>query len=288
MDMTLYHRIDSYLNTLSQVVILFILWTCLPDMANGQSAPWKKFGDGLSMAEFDSPRKSADGNSKITVVKIDPAYYTFKLLCASEQKTRPMTAREWCRKHHLAVAVNAGMFQADGFVNVGYMKNFSHVNNGKFNSYKAFLLFNPLSRGIPEVQLLDRECQNFDEMKGKYNTIIQNIRMISCQGKNTWSQQAKTWSMVALGTDTSGNILFLFTRSPYSVHDFIDILLGLPIGISTTMYLEGGPEASLYFSAEGTEMEKSGRLEAGFSLDETSEFAWPIPNVIGIVKKGTR
>lgn len=280
--------IDHPMKALYLIYLICLLCVTGPGMVNGQSASWKGCGEGLSVAEFDPPHKSTKGDSKITVIKIDPKYYSFKLLCASEHKTGPMTAKQWCKKNNLVAAVNAGMFQADGFINVGYMKNYSHLNNNRLNSYKTLLLFNPLSHGTPDIQVVDRECRSFDDVRGKYNTVIQNIRMISCQGKNTWSQQPKTWSMVALGSDKMGNILFLFTRSPYSVHDFIEILLALPLGISTTMYLEGGPEASLYFSTPGTEIEKYGSFETGFNLDDSHEFAWPIPNVIGIVKKEKR
>jgi uncharacterized protein YigE (DUF2233 family) len=264
------------------VLLLVLLNT---DIVNGQEDLWKKVDEGLFMMDFDSPQKSPVGDSKITILKINPNFYSFKLICASEQGGKRMTAKEWCKKYKLIAAVNAGMFQADGIKNVGYMKNFNHVNNPRLNSYKAVLVFNPVGPGVPDIQIIDLKCQNFGELRYKYQTFIQNIRMLSCQQKNVWSKENKAWSMVVLGVDKTGNVLFIFTRSPYSVHDFINILLSLPISIYNAMYLEGGPMATLYFSANGIEGEKYGSFETVFKEDDNNTVAWPLPNVIGIVKK---
>jgi hypothetical protein len=51
------------------------------------------------------------------------------------------------------------------------------------------------------------------------------------------------------------------------------------------MYLEGGPEASLYLEANGKKIERIGSYETGFWESDTNEQFWPLPNVIGIVKK---
>ena len=88
--------------------------------------------------------------------------------------------------------------------------------------------------------------------------------------------------MVSLGIDGKGNILFLFTRSPYSVHDFINALLRLDIDIQRAMYLEGGPEASLYLKTSQKEMALFGSYETGFNENDNNNRFWSIPNVIGI------
>jgi hypothetical protein len=93
------------------------------------------------------------------------------------------------------------------------------------------------------------------------------------------------WSIAAFGMDKSGNGLFMLTGSPYSGHDFADILLSLPISLYNVMYLEGGPEATLYFSMNGIEFEKIGTYDTVLNEDGFSKIARPIPNVIGIVKK---
>ncbi len=238
---------------------------------------------GLEVLRFESPQKSFLGDSQITVVRIDPKYFSFHLLCASEHGKKRRTAKDWGLEFKLVGAINAGMFQQDSITSTGFMKNFSHVNNPKANpEYKSYLVFNPSAPSLPEIQLLDLQCDEVGALRANYNTIIQNLRMISCQGKNVWSQQKKKFSMASLGIDGKRNILFIFTRSPYSGNDFIKILLGLDIGIRRAMYLEGGPEASLWVKAGQTELSLFGSYETGFKEDDSNDSYWPITNVIGI------
>ena len=177
------------------------------------------------------------------------------------------------------------MYQEDGLTSVGYMKNFDHVNNSRLGRDKTVLAFNPIDSGVPSIQLIDRDCQDFNTLRLKYRTLVQSIRMISCHQRNVWTQQPQKWSTVAIGLDQEGRVLFLFCQAPRSVHDFVEILLSLPISIRNAMYLEGGPQASLYLSSNGVELAESGDGESAFAGNESVLFAWPIPNVIGIVKK---
>jgi hypothetical protein len=135
------------------------------------------------------------------------------------------------------------------------------------------------------VQLVDRECDDFVELEPHYGSWVQSIRMLSCKGENVWAKQNKTWSIAAIGTDTKGRVLFIHARSPYSVHDFVTILQKLPIDIARAMYAEGGPEAQLAIMQGKTVQEFVGSFESGFHEDDSNVAAWPIPNVVGIVRK---
>jgi len=251
-----------------------------------QNGPWRKVNDGLFLGQFDSSYEAPIKDSKITIVKINPNYYSFKLLCASELGKIGLTSKEWCKRYNLISAINAGMYQKDGLTNVGYMKNFSHLNNPKLNSgYKAVLAFNRVDDVVPGIQIIDLKCQEFERLRPKYQTFIQNIRMISCNQENVWSKQDKRWSLAVLGLDKGGNVLFIFSEAPYSGYDFNNVLLSLPISIFNAMYLEGGREASLYFSANNFELDKGGIYESGFSESSIRSSANPIPNIIGIIKK---
>jgi len=247
----------------------------------GETIPWKEADEGLLVADFESTFEN--NTFAITIVKIDPGYYTFNLFCATEYGKEKLTAREWCSKRQLLAAVNAGMFQADGLTSVGFLKNLDHVNNPRLNKSNTILALNPKEGGLPEVRIIDRECQDFNELRQKYQSFVQSIRMISCNGQNVWSRQNAKWSTLAIGMDDAGNVLFLFTRTPHSVHDFIEILLSLPLSLKSAMYLEGGPQASLYLSTPKMTLERNGVWEG---LEENPfQFALPIPNVIGITRK---
>ncbi|MEN6483785.1 MAG: phosphodiester glycosidase family protein [Syntrophobacteraceae bacterium] len=276
----------AFRSSVAVIVSLFLLLHS-PRFIEAENNTWKQVDEGLSVAEFESPLKSEAGDSRITAVRIDPRFYAFKLLCSSEYGKKKRTVEEWCTEFHLVAAVNAGMFQENGFTSVGYMRNYNHVNNPRFGRDNTVLAFNPVEAGLPEVQIIDRECQDLDSLKRKYNTLVQSIRMISCGGQNVWSQQQGKWSIVAIAMDENGRVLFLSARSPYSVHDFIEILQSLPLSIKNAMYLEGGPQASLFLSSGDFKVEKYGSMETGFDDAGALQFALPIPNVIGIVKRNS-
>jgi hypothetical protein len=267
-------------------ILTTILSTVLyPRVILSKDDLWKKIDEGLYIGEFAFPGKSKINASGITIVKADPKGYSFKLLCASEHGKTKMTPKKWCQNHNLITATNAGMYQEDGIRNVGYMKNFHHLNNPRLNAvYKAVLAFNPIEPNLPEVQIIDLKCQDFERLRFKYQTLVQNIRMISCRQKNVWSKQNKMWSMAVFGIDKSGNALFIFAKSPCSGYEFANILLSIPISIHNAMYLEGGQQASLFFSANDVEFERIG-FPASLNENDNIPVARPVPNVIGIVKK---
>jgi len=274
--------VSSFLSISSMLICLAVV----SSDAMSENGPWRKVEDGLFLGQFDPLYETPVKDSKVVILKINPAYYSFKLLCASELGKTRLTPKEWCKKYNLTAAINAGMYQQDGLTNVGYMKNYSHLNNPRLNSaYKAVLAFNRLEVSVPEIQIIDLKCQDLETLRAKYQTFIQGIRMISCNQENVWSKQDRRWSLAVLGVDKGGNILFILSEAPYSGHDFNNVLLSLPLSIFNATYLEGGPEASLYFSATGNELEKVGIYGTGLNGSVVRSGAYPIPNVIGIVKK---
>ena len=247
---------------------------------------WKEIDKGLYFTEIHPKKKSIIGNSKISVLKIDPKYYKFNLISSKENNEKNKTAKEWAESKGLLAAINAGMYRGDYQTNTGFMKSYDFVNNNKLeNDYNAIVAFNRKDKAFPEFQIIDLKCQSWDEMKDKYNSYVQGIRMIDCNQNNVWSQQNKKWSISAIGKDKDGNALFIFTRSPYSVYDFNNILLESPLNIYNAMYLEGGPEASFYLNHNKIEIEKFGSYETDFYESDENKQSLKIPNIIGITKK---
>lgn len=248
------------------------------------ASAWQIIDQGLFVGHFESPQKSIHGDSKITVLKIDPEFYDINLYSASENGQSNLSIREWAQKYDLTAAINAGMYQTDYTSNVGYMKNFNHVNSPGVNHYLSAAAFNPKSESDPPFRIFDLDEIEMDEIKPKYNTIIQNLRLVKRPRENRWPQQEKIWSEAALGEDIDGNILFIFSRSPYSMHDFNNILLNLPIELQCAQHLEGGPPASIYLNTKNHKLEYVGSYETNFFEDDENLLLWDIPNVIGITK----
>ncbi len=286
--MRFYKKILFLFVFLGTLVVSYLIGEQLFGIKSPGKNKWKELEPGLFLAEFTAPVTSPVGDSRITVLKINPNRYQLKLICASEYDGVSRPIETWAKKFHLLAAVNAGMYQKDNLTGVGFLKNFDHFNNPYLNSNNAILAFNPVDSTVPPVQIIDRTCQNFEELKRKYHSFLQSIRMISCHQENVWQPQSQRWSIAALGIDRFGNVLFIFTRSPYTVHNFINMLLTLPIKIYNAMYLEGGPVASLYISTGGFTLTRTGTFENGLLDNQPLNSTPPIPNVLGIVKKSIK
>ncbi|CAI2717423.1 phosphodiester glycosidase family protein [Nitrospina watsonii] len=249
---------------------------------NGNPVPWVTLEPGLQLGTFLSPRKSIIGDSLVRVLRIDPAHFRFRLLNASSDRNKRRSAKEWVQDHNLVAAINASMYQTDNLTSVSLMKTIDHVNNTWYSKDRALLAFHPQETSLPPVQILDRDCQDVESLRERYQTLIQSIRMISCDGDNVWKQQDKIWSTSVIGMDADGHMLFVHVRSPYSTHDLIDILLELPIHLKRAMYVEGGPEAQLFIQSGTAQMEFLGSYSTDSNENDANRIAWPIPNVVGI------
>ena len=260
-----------------------------PFRSGGAESAWRKIEPGLELGVFQAPVKSEAGDSRVRVLRIDPGRFELRLLNASAPgQGKSLPAKEWCRRNGLVAAINAAMYQADHRTSVSLMRTRGHVNNPSLSRDKTILAFDPLAEGLPPVKILDRECGDFEAWKGRYGTLVQSIRMLTCRGENVWSRQPRKWSTAAIGTDGDGKVLFLHVRSPYATHDLIEILRGLPLGLSRLMYAEGGREAQLYVRGAERECEFLGSGETGLDSNDGIQMAWPIPNVIGVSRKPGR
>ena len=254
-------------------------------LAAKPSPVWESLEGGLELGTFEGPHQSSHGDSKIRVLRIDPARFELKLLNASapgEGESR--TVRAWVTRAGAVAGINPSMFHHGGS-SVSLMRTRTHVNNKNLSKDNSILAFDPLSPGLPPVRILDRTCENTTALMGSYGSLVQSIRMIDCDGKTTWAKQDRKWSNAAIGLDREGRVLFIHARSPYPVRDFVDRLRELPLDLVRLQYSEGGPEATLYVAAGGRELELVGSYETGFNENDDNTSAWPVPNVVVAVPK---
>jgi exopolysaccharide biosynthesis protein len=250
---------------------------------------WQPLAPGMDVQILNARKPGSDGDSKITVVRIDPKLWELVFIGISQTgETSGKTAREWCRNQNLSCAINAGMFDTNNKTHVGYLRYQEHVNNGQVNNYKSVAAFDPKrDKELPTFQIfdIDETGVSIKSILKDYNSAIQNMRLIKKPGTNVWNQQNRKWSEAAIGEDNAGRILFIFSRSPFSMHDLNEELLKSGIGIVAAQHLEGGPEAQLYLHVGNVELDLFGSYETFFKEDDGNTTAWPIPNIIGIRPK---
>jgi exopolysaccharide biosynthesis protein len=264
-------------------------WLSLVILSKPSQNDWKILAPGLDIINISTKSKSVTSNSQITVIRINPDKWELVFLGRSlTNDFFGKTAREWCESYKLTAAINAGMFQVDNYTHVGYFKFKDHINCSKPNKYQSVLAFDPKNAKLNSpirIFDLDDAGVTITTILKDYNSAVQNLRLIKRSGINVWAQQDRKWSEAAIGEDSKGNILFIFSRSPFSMHDFNKELLESGIDIVAAQHLEGGPEAQIYLKTGNFELEQFGSFETNYIEDDSNINPWPIPNVLGIRPK---
>jgi len=252
----------------------------------GGTSGWHSLSPGLDLKLLPLNVSDSLGETWITVLRIDPKLWELLLVGTSlSGEHYGHTAKEWCEREKFTAAINAGMFGADQKTHLGYARLRQHVYNNRINTYQSVAAFDPQDpQAHPHFHIFDLDAPGvrFENIQRDYASVVQNLRLVKRPGQNQWSQQARKWSEAALGEDDQGRILFVFARSPMSMHDLNRELLSGGIGLVAAQHLEGGPEAQLYLHVGGTELEKFGSFETSFRDDDKNPAAWPVPNILGI------
>ncbi len=245
---------------------------------------WIQIGKEAFYCEIDAPQISILGDSKLTIVKINPAYADFELKSASlHNQNIPLPATIWADTFGYDLVVNAGMYDllkpltSKGFFKVGNLYNNKQINT----SYNGiFIIDNHI------VRLVDLKCDSTLNLTN-YKECFQGMRMLDCMGnKMNWKKKKQSCSMLVASIDNQGNIYFIFSRSPYFHATFIDFLKELPLDLKTTIYLEGGPETSLYLRTPKGILEKVGSYVSNSYENDNNYSYWKLPNVIGVKFNG--
>lgn len=242
---------------------------------------WKELAPGVELRRIETRQPGVDGESGIDVVRVDAKLWQLELVGQSKTgESTGRTAREWAKRHDLALAINAGMFFEDYTTHVGYLESKGQLISPRINSYQSVAAFDPrdpASRPAFRIFDLDVPGVTVETIRADYGSLAQNLRLIKRPGANRWSPQDKRWSEAALGEDDAGRILFIFSRTPFSMHDLVGELLAAGIGIVAAQHLEGGRLAQLYLKLGDVELELLG--------GSGSASAWPIPNVLGVTRR---
>ncbi len=268
-------------------VVLIVTGVLAIAVALAADAPsvWQSLAPGMELRYLKASKPSIVGDSRIAVLRMDPNLWELEVAGISQTgESSGHTAREWCDKRKFTAAINAGMFAGDGKTHLGYQRFREHVNNGHANNYQSVAAFDPRDGKLPRFRIFDLDAAGItlQDILREYASVVQNLRLVKRPGVNQWSAQNKEWSEAALGEDSAGRILFIYSRSPFSMHDLNRDLLAAGIGLVAAQHLEGGPEAQIYLHVGETTIEMFGSYETSFRQDDSNSAAWPVPNVLGV------
>lgn len=225
-------------------------------------------------------------SATITALRISPDDYEFILLMRSREGDA-FTPEQWAAHYNLTALINASMYLPDNSKSTGYMRDKEHINNGFIhNSFGSFFVANPKKPGLPAVDIIDRHQQQDRKLLSSYSTVIQNYRLFSASLTPLWPEKARETSIAAVAKDIFGNIVFIHCRTPMTVRKFTKRLLESQLQLVSAMYVEGGPEASMFLNTPELSRTWAGRYIGDFWNTENKQ--WSLPNVLGIRSRKKR
>jgi Phosphodiester glycosidase len=231
---------------------------------------WITVEEGIEFVEVDSA---------IWVFKIDPKFFRFKIAKHDSLDSYYVPPSGYKQLPDWGRGINLNMFTYSNLPN-GYTKVDGVVLQPEFNKYNMFLVWND-----EEFKMLDRREEDISDIE-KYPNVSQNERMISARGsdRNKWSVNERYWSVATIGVTNDGKVLLIHSRQPYTMHNFIDVMLSYNelLNIKQMAYAEGGPESSIYINEQ---YQRMGSFETGFNEFYDNDHFWELPFALTFEKK---
>ena len=276
------------INIVSLTFLLFINKNCFSQNAEEfnrlkKNELFTQFSkNGLDYIEVSAYKESFIGDGMLSILKLNPKYFDFQLICKSQTKVLK-SATQLIDSLNGNIIFNAGMYNLqDETSHQFFMKNFEHMNNPILSSnVNGIIAFNPSKDSIPKLQLFDLTMDNWDDIKKSYQSLVQGYRMIDCNGEPVfWNNRFQSCSMSVLAQDKENNVYFIFSRSPFTQNQMIENLLNLPFKLLNAIYLEGGSRANFILSSKQYDIRKVGSYVSTYNPNDKNKKFFPVPNFI--------
>lgn len=244
-----------------------------------------RIGEGVDLCETDAPFRSILGDSKLTILRLNPDKVDFELFTATAGNKKPRPVDQWADSLGLNIVFNAGMYDlARPLVSRGLLKNGTHYNQSvQHPTFNTILALNPTDTSKSDAAIFDLLQTDCNQLKKNYGALAQGLRMLDGDGNPmNWKKRVQSCSMLLAAEDEQHQIYLIFTRSPYIHNQMIGFLKQFPFPLKNAIYLEGGPETSLHVSIGNTCIQRVGSYVSQTYPTDKNERFWPLPNVIGI------
>lgn len=275
-------------------IVLSFTWACSdrrPVKVKEKSnyANWTTLTEGMEYREIAAPIKSFIGDSKLAILRMNPAQFKFDLLAATQHDSIAKSVQAWADSFDLIVAFNAGMYDLNKpLISRAYLQNGKHLNNGQLlENFNLMMALGPKPKcQRSNIEVLDLTCANWEQEKNNFTGFAQGLRMIDCNAAPMyWQKKIQSCSMLVAAEDQKGWFYLIFTRSPYTHNQMIDFIKQMPGGLHDAIYLEGGPETSLLIDVNGHHIQKVGSWVSTTWESDANKHFWPLPNIVGVRKK---
>jgi len=255
--------------------------------ACGDSNSSETLAPGLELLTIRPKRTAAVDTADrcLRALRADPAHFRVAL-GASARTGETHNAERWAKLRSAVAVTNASMFHAGG-ASTGLLVDGEVLTATINKKFGAFMAANPRAAGKSLVTMWGRGCPNgsIEALRRDYRTVVQNYRLLDCNGAAIRWADEKVYSAAAVGIDRSGRVLFIHLRAPYKMSEFTEMLADPATGLdlAAAMYVEGGPEATLYIKSGDRQALFVGSFETDFLESDDNKVAWPLPNVLMLV-----
>lgn len=293
--MTACSQVEPEENIAKQMDSLGLVGTDTVKISPFKNSSYSKFDDtwveltkGIFYIEKTAPKRSPINDNKISVLKIDPTRANFEFKSATQNDNKMLCVADYAEKFNYNIVINAGMYSLKNYLQSKglLINNAEHANNATlYPSYNMMICANPKNEGQPNFCVKDLTANPWYAIKPLFESFSQGLRMIDADGNPmSWNKRYQSCSQLIVAEDKKGMIYFVFTRSPYTQNAMIDFMVSM--GLRNAVYMEGGPQTSLFVDIDDYRIEKVGSYVSNtYPTDANSEY-WPLPNVIGVrVKK---
>ena len=240
-------------------------------------AQWVTLEEGLEVGQFDSGLRTADPKGDLLVLRVDTDSWILDAHIPKESEGfKGRTSKRWCELGPMVANINLGMYQEDKITHVGYLKIDGKVVNSFQNDYLSALAFGPIDPSEPYFRIFDLDEITLGEVAARYKTVAQNMRLIKRAGENRWQPANDRWQEAALGEDYKGRALLIICDRRWSMNEFNEILMALPLGLVVAQHLEGRVEASMWIDHPKVDV-------ADLPGNRKGHFV--VPNILGVTKR---
>ncbi|HEU5414475.1 MAG TPA: hypothetical protein VFW31_11990 [Candidatus Angelobacter sp.] len=94
-----------------KLLVPALVLMAVTDLGSSSAVQWRALAPGLELTSFKAVHAAAVGDSKITVLRIDPALWELDFAGTSQSAgAEKRTAKEWSTGRNFVAVINAGMY----------------------------------------------------------------------------------------------------------------------------------------------------------------------------------
>jgi len=244
--------------------------------------PFVTLEPGLEVVRRWPEGDSSARQDPVTLVHADPSRFELVLLTAAAHGGA-RTADRWADDFDLVAVINASMYLPNER-STGLMIDGDHVNNPTVNpSFGGVLAFGPKQADLPPMRLVGLDCRgvDVDSLRAHYRTLVQNYRLLDCEGEPISWTDRKLYATAAVGVDDRGWVVFAHSGAPQQTASLARWLAREDWGVEAAHFVEGGSDASLLVAGGGQRIEVIGSYEGTVAPRSFRE----VPNVLGLRRR---